>query len=262
MSVWRGFGRIYILLSVVSASVLAVKFYPMMRGKAPSELPGVLNDLSQVEKIVEGVAGRSPAMQLNLGSVYQLKKQWPDAERMYRKALALDPDHAEAWFRLGFLYQEQHRWAEAAEAYQTSLEKKPGFSQAHNSLGVVYEEMNRSEDAVKEYEEAARLDPDNTVMRNNLEQAREYLEKKKDITVEEPFSSAPAADPGIRIDTTAPAGGGPYFFRSPKRITLKNGRSVVGDIVEKDTYSLWLEVGNGMRTRFSRQDVERIEDAK
>lgn len=228
----------------------------------------VLSHPSRIESILEHSPLRTSASYLGLAVLYQQKNQLGDAERIYQKALALEPDNPDAWFRLGVLYQGQSKWQEAADAFEHSLKKNPDFSQAHNNLGLVYEELGRGEEALRQYEEALRLEPENSVLRENLRLAQAQFENQDagDLLIHED-SQGPAqvrlTSPGeMTIDVAAPIEEEPYAPRSPKRITLKNGRSIVGDIVEKDEDSLWLEVGRSMKTRLSRDEVERIEDAE
>jgi tetratricopeptide (TPR) repeat protein len=272
MSLWKNLGRVYIVISVLSIcflAVKAVKYLPWveakMSGKQPSsaELNNVMKDLPNLEKILDHSPVKMPEAYVGLGVMYQQKGQLKEAEEMYRKTLEKDPDQPDALFRLGAIYQQQSKLSEAAVAFEHSLKKKPDFAQTHNNLGLVYDQMHRREEALKEFEEAVRLEPGNEVMKENLRSMQEDVDKQQKAVAQvmaQPAAGIAALPTDVAIDVTAPLADAPFSLRSPKRITLKNGRSIVGDIVEKDETSLWLEAGKGMKTKISRDEVERIED--
>ena len=131
---------------------------------------------------------------------------------------------------------------------------------------LVYDKLQRHEEALKQYEEAARLEPENPVLRDNLGLAQKESASRNSPgpaigqSSEAPAQVQAAAPPEMTIGAAVPMEAPPYMYKHPKQITLKNGRSIIGDIVEQDNQSLWLEVGENMRTRLSRDEVERIEE--
>ncbi len=268
MSSWKNFGRAYIVLSLISATFFAVKFYPVLMGKKSPELTATLNNPLQIEGILEHAPMKPATASIGLGVLYQQKGQFGDAERMYRKALTREPEHPDALFRLGALYQSQSKWLEAADLFERSLKKKPEFSQTHNNLALVYDELRRHEEALKHYEEAVRLEPENEIFISNLKLAQRQFDSQETggLLLDESslgqtqIQAVSSSD--MTIDVDAPIEDQPYFFRSPKRLVLKNGRSITGDVVDKDDEGLWLETGRGMKLHFNRDEIERIEDAR
>jgi tetratricopeptide (TPR) repeat protein len=81
-----------------------------------------------------------------------------EARDAYRRALELDPHHADAHVNLGRLLQEGERAEEAETHYRAVLVDHPGHATAWYNLGVVLEDMRRSNDAVKAYEQAVAAD--------------------------------------------------------------------------------------------------------
>jgi Tfp pilus assembly protein PilF len=61
----------------------------------------------------------------NLGTVYDSLKQYGGAERMYRKALKLDPESALIEKNLGTNQLAQHRYKKGWAAYQVALAIDP-----------------------------------------------------------------------------------------------------------------------------------------
>lgn len=258
MSVWKKLVRTYIVVSLIVSVLAVVKFYPLLtKGEVPPGVSAALNNPAEIENILAHSPINTPAAYIGLGFLYEQKNQPEEAERMYKKAISLEPDKPDAWFKLGVLYQQQSKWTEAADAFEHCLRIKPDFAQAHNNLAITYDALERREDAFKEYAEAARLEPDNAVLRENFELAKQDQGGSIPTQIQ---VVTPAAE--MKIDVAAPIEDQPYFLRSPKRIVLKNGRSLTGDVVDKDNHGLWLETGRGMRLHLSRDEVERIEDAK
>jgi tetratricopeptide (TPR) repeat protein len=235
MSIWKKLIRAYILVSLVIAAFLVIKFSPILRGELPPEVTTIMNDLPQLESILDKSPIRTPAALMGLAMLYQRKERLDDAERVYKKALALDPN----------------------------------LPQAHNSLGIIYDALDRRAEAFQEYTKALELEPNNPVLRENFRLAKEEHDRREiENSILHTAGQAPThiqvvvPASEMRIDVTAPIEGQPYFLRSPQRVLLKNGRSITGDVVDKTEEGLWLETGRGMRLYLSRSEVERIEDAR
>ncbi len=77
----------------------------------------------------------------------------------FRKAVALDPDLAVAWYSLGLALEDQRHHAAAIEAYRAALHVQPDFHQAAFNLGTVLQEAGQMDAAMDAYAEALRLQP-------------------------------------------------------------------------------------------------------
>jgi tetratricopeptide (TPR) repeat protein len=117
----------------------------------------------------------------------------------YLQAVKMDPDLAEAYFKLGIAYalveseidsanaaavdstpeptskkaQEKKKNSEkafesAAAAYKKILAKNPEDDVAHFHLGLTYNKLNEDEDAAKSLREAVKLKPDNAEYQTEL----------------------------------------------------------------------------------------------
>ncbi|MBO0800412.1 MAG: tetratricopeptide repeat protein, partial [Blastocatellia bacterium] len=73
-------------------------------------------------------------------------------ETSLKKAVALDPKLAEAWFELGALYSEQQKYAEAIAALRKAVALKPDLSKAHYRLSQIYQRTGQKELAAQEME--------------------------------------------------------------------------------------------------------------
>jgi len=103
----------------------------------------------------------------------ELEEGEPDqARRAYRRALELDPKHADAHVNLGCLEHEAGRLREAETHYREALEANPDHSIAAFNLGVVLEDSKRFEEACGAYQRALDANADLADAHYNL--ARVY----------------------------------------------------------------------------------------
>jgi tetratricopeptide (TPR) repeat protein len=76
----------------------------------------------------------------------------------YRRAIELDPGHADALVNLGRLLHEQGELGEAETHYRAAATADPEGARARYNLGVVLEDQGRDEDAMGAYRDALRVD--------------------------------------------------------------------------------------------------------
>lgn len=81
-----------------------------------------------------------------------------DAKAAYRRAVALDPEHAEAHLNLGRLLHEEDRFSEAENHYRGAIGASGGAVAWYN-LGVVLEDQRQRREAIEAYERAIERDP-------------------------------------------------------------------------------------------------------
>jgi tetratricopeptide (TPR) repeat protein len=110
----------------------------------------------------QGRAGPSQAdltALLKSGVGLQQQKQFLEAERLYQKVLALDPDNAEANHLMGTLALEARDRDLAIEFFEKAVKGKPKDPFFHYNLGNAYLEAGGFEDALKHLRRAVDLKP-------------------------------------------------------------------------------------------------------
>lgn len=82
-----------------------------------------------------------------------------EAAEAYQKALAADPQFADAHCNLGSVYFNQNRRESARECFVRALEIEPGHVEANLNIGAVLEEEGRDEVALRHYRAALETNP-------------------------------------------------------------------------------------------------------
>jgi tetratricopeptide (TPR) repeat protein len=100
-----------------------------------------------------------------------------EARDAYRRALDIDPDHADANVNLGRLLHETGDAAAAEPHYRRALAGRPADATAAFNLGVALEDLGRDADALEAYERAVSIDPGNADAHFNAAALAEKLGK-------------------------------------------------------------------------------------
>ena len=102
----------------------------------------------------------------------ELYRDDQDAEAVaaFQQAIKIDPDLAEAHFRLALGYEAlgkqeeaEAQYKKAVDAYKKHLDNSPDDAEAHYNLGQTYANLANYSDAIREYRQATKLktdDPD------------------------------------------------------------------------------------------------------
>lgn len=90
------------------------------------------------------------------------------ARAAYRRAIALDPGHAEAHLNLGRLLHEKGDLAGAESHYRQACAARPDSALAAFNLGVALEDRQQGGEAMDVYRRALKLDPEHAEAHFNL----------------------------------------------------------------------------------------------
>jgi tetratricopeptide (TPR) repeat protein len=152
------------------------------RGLALSEK----GDLDGAVKAYEAALAADPSLadvHANLVNLYGRARNWPKVDEHYRAAAA---GHAEAdvHYDYGVIQGLQERWEPAEAAYRRALEINPAHAQARNNLGQLLERRRDFEAAAAEYRRAVDAQPTFRLARFNLGRALLALGRPADAILE------------------------------------------------------------------------------
>jgi len=130
------------------------------------------NNSAGTAEVSNGLSGDRTQAKALLDKGKQLYRddQDTDAVVAFEQAVKMDPDLAEAHFRLGLGYealqkreQAESQYKKAVEAYKKYLDANPDDAEAHYNLGQTYANLEQFSEAIREYRQATKLkadDPD------------------------------------------------------------------------------------------------------
>jgi tetratricopeptide (TPR) repeat protein len=104
---------------------------------------------------------------LSVGRWHHQAGRLGEAVTCYRRVLAAQPDHAEAWSNLGVALKAQGRLDEAVLAYRQAIRVKPDFAEVHSNLGNALRDQGQLDEALASCDMALSLRPDYTEALNN-----------------------------------------------------------------------------------------------
>jgi protein O-GlcNAc transferase len=93
---------------------------------------------------------------------------------VYRKAIALKPDSAEAHVNLGNALREAGQLDAAIAAYRQAIARRPDYAEASNNLGDALKDIGQLDEAIAAFRQAITLKPDFADAHSNLVLALNY----------------------------------------------------------------------------------------
>ena len=104
----------------------------------------------------------------HLGVLMSQEGEVHQATDLIEKAIALQPDYAEAHFNLGVALNKQGRIVDAVAAFKQTLRLRPNHAEAYNNLGINLQQQEKPEEAVIAYRSALKNRPKYARAHNNL----------------------------------------------------------------------------------------------
>ncbi len=111
------------------------------------------------------------------------ENNFPEAEAAYRKAIAKDPENAEARYNMGNMYYTRENTPQAAQRFKQAAEvadTKTAKHKANHNLGNAYMKQKMYQEAVDAYKDALRNDPTDDETRYNLALAKKMLKEEQE----------------------------------------------------------------------------------
>jgi predicted O-linked N-acetylglucosamine transferase (SPINDLY family) len=102
---------------------------------------------------------QSAQAQLNKGVALNGLQRYEEARESYQKAIALRPDYAVALFNLGNVCWTLNRLDEAVENYDKAIADKADFADACYNRGLVLSQLSRLAEAVESFDRALAINP-------------------------------------------------------------------------------------------------------
>ncbi|MDZ4857844.1 MAG: tetratricopeptide repeat protein [Candidatus Hydrogenedentes bacterium] len=118
---------------------------------------------------------------------------WHDSESLFKHAIAVTEDNAEAYAHLGVVYLGQNRPSEAISALESATLIRPEMKQGWTSLGVAYRMVNRLPEAIEAHKRALSIDSNDAMVHSNLGYA--YAQSGNIELAEEHWREALRIDP-------------------------------------------------------------------
>ena len=108
-----------------------------------------------------------------------------EKERLYREAIRLCPDFADAHNNLGNMYENAGKYAEAIAEYREAVKLRPDLEAPCAGLGDVYFKLGDYREAVKWYDRALGIDPGDEETRRGRMRAEAMTGKNQVVAKED-----------------------------------------------------------------------------
>ncbi|MCS7315001.1 MAG: alkaline phosphatase family protein [Bryobacterales bacterium] len=108
---------------------------------------------------IEEDSVRMPALLVRLGAAYLRLGRLEDAERVFREAMASEPDLPSAYLGLATVCLRERRYSEAAEAALEAVGLQHLLPAGHFLLGIALARLRQYDRAVLAFETALRMEP-------------------------------------------------------------------------------------------------------
>ena len=133
-------------------------------------------------KVIELDSGNVKAY-YSRGSIYSLRKEFPEAIPDFNKVIELNPEHVEAYYSRGSTYLNMKEPSEAIQDFSKIITLDSGNAEAYYSRGRAYLSMKKSEEAKADLITAKNMGVDIVVCFHNDEESIEAFEAKHEVEV-------------------------------------------------------------------------------
>jgi tetratricopeptide (TPR) repeat protein len=93
------------------------------------------------------------------GNKFLRNKEFDKAIGLYKQAIALDPNYADALFNMGVAYAKKESWNESIECFSKCIKIKNNDKEAWYNRGFAYLNLGKIEEASANFKQALVIDP-------------------------------------------------------------------------------------------------------
>jgi tetratricopeptide (TPR) repeat protein len=102
---------------------------------------------------------------------------WEGAERMFKQAIAINPNHFDAHYEYGALLGRLNRLDEGEAELKKAIQIDPLSSRAYDQLGAIYSLKGETENAEEQYKKRDELNPIPPVTGSAIERAQKLIDR-------------------------------------------------------------------------------------
>jgi predicted TPR repeat methyltransferase len=113
-------------------------------------------------------------------------QQLEGAEQVYRRVLAVAPDHPDALHLLGMVLHQTGRGDEGIASIRRAIELVPDYAGYHNNLGNIHVSRHELPEATAAYERAGALQPGSADLQDDLPESIRWYCKSIELLPEHP----------------------------------------------------------------------------
>jgi predicted O-linked N-acetylglucosamine transferase (SPINDLY family) len=104
----------------------------------------------------------------NLGITLKDLGNFEEAILSLKQAINMNPNYIDAHYNLAATYTDLGKLNDAQESYQKVIELNPSITEAHNNLANILKELGHLEAALESYQNAFNLNPNSPEIHNNI----------------------------------------------------------------------------------------------
>jgi tetratricopeptide (TPR) repeat protein len=103
-----------------------------------------------------------PSIYSKRGEVYYIQKQYSMAIKELEKAVAMNPDYADAYCILGSVYADLKKNSEALEKFRQAIIRDPDFYKPYYLRATLLRKQGKYDESIKDLDKAVSLNPKNS----------------------------------------------------------------------------------------------------
>lgn len=140
--------------------------------------PGPYSDLLEEQRRIAMQRAEQPNGAMQLAEIAAVQQNWAEAEKQYRRALALDPASPVVYMDYAVFLAGRNRLPDALSLLQQAITKLPNDAGVHYYLGRVLYDMGQYEKAMHAFEKTVELAPNYADASVILKALQDYFSAK------------------------------------------------------------------------------------